>query len=133
MSEGNIIGTLRIGLIGSGFVAKFHVEALLSVRHVTVSGIYSPNAKHRDALAQRVNELELGPCRAFPSLEAMLLSGEVQAVWILSPNDTRLETMREISSPRRDGQDEARRSCLREAASAHARRGARNAASRRGR
>jgi predicted dehydrogenase len=97
MSEANFIGTLRIGLIGSGFVAKFHVEALLSVRHVTVSGIYSPNAKHREALAQRVNELELGPCQAFPSLEAMLLSGAVEAVWILSPNDTRLETMREIS------------------------------------
>jgi ornithine cyclodeaminase/alanine dehydrogenase-like protein (mu-crystallin family) len=38
------IPTLRIGLIGSGFIANFHLQALLSVRHVTVSGVYSPSA-----------------------------------------------------------------------------------------
>jgi predicted dehydrogenase len=66
------------------------------VRHVTVAGIYSPNAAHREALAAKANALELGPCRAFPTLEAMLISGEVDAVWIGVPNFARLETMREI-------------------------------------
>jgi len=28
-------------LIGSGFIAKFPLQALTSVRHVTVAGIYS--------------------------------------------------------------------------------------------
>jgi len=65
MSEAKIIETLRVGLIGSGFVAKFHVEALVAVRHVTVAGIHSPNAAHREALARRVNELDLGPCQSF--------------------------------------------------------------------
>jgi hypothetical protein len=32
------IPTLRIGLIGSGFIANFHLQALLSVRHVIVLG-----------------------------------------------------------------------------------------------
>jgi predicted dehydrogenase len=96
MSEGRDIGRLRIGLIGSGFIAKFHVEALVSVRHVIVSGIYSPGADHREKLAAEVNARELGPCRAFPSLEAMLTSGDVDAVWILAPNDVRLPIMREI-------------------------------------
>jgi predicted dehydrogenase len=96
MSYTKIIGTLRIGLIGSGFVANFHVEALVSVRHVTVAGVYSPNAAHREALARKVKELELGPCAAFASLEAMLVSGAVDAVWILGPNDTHLATMRDI-------------------------------------
>jgi len=87
---------LRIGMIGSGFIANFHLQALVSVRHVTVAGIYSPNAAHREALAAKANALELGPCRAFPTLEAMLISGEVDAVWIGVPNFARLETMREI-------------------------------------
>jgi len=90
------IPRLRIGMIGSGFIANFHLQALVNVRHVTVAGTYSPNAAHRAALAAKANALELGPCRAFPSLEAMLLSGEVDAVWIGVPNFVRLETMREI-------------------------------------
>jgi predicted dehydrogenase len=96
MPEPNAIKTLRIGLIGSGFIAKFHVEALVAVRHVTVSGVYSPTAAHRESLTRRIEELELGPCAAFPSLEAMLTSGTIDALWILAPNDTRVATMREI-------------------------------------
>jgi predicted dehydrogenase len=90
------VSNLRIGLIGSGFIAKFHLQALQSVRHVTVSGVYSPTATNREALARAANAMELGPCRAFASLEAMLISGEVDAVWIGVPNFARLATMREI-------------------------------------
>ena len=96
MNDNAPIATLRIGLIGSGFIAKFHLQALLSVRHATVAGVYSPTAAHRKALAAEANALELGPCRAFLSLEAMLLSGEVDALWIGVPNFCRLDTMREI-------------------------------------
>ena len=96
MNDNAPIAALRIGLIGSGFIAKFHLQALLSVRHATVAGVYSPTAAHREALAAEANALELGPCRAFPSLEAMLLSGEVDALWIGVPNFCRLDTMREI-------------------------------------
>ena len=90
------IATLRIGLIGSGFITNFHLQALVSVRHVTVAGVYSPTAAHREALAAKANALELGPCRPFASLEAMLISGEIDAVWIGVPNFARLDTMREI-------------------------------------
>ncbi len=38
------IARLRIGLIGFGFIANFHLQALLSVRHVSVAGVYSPTA-----------------------------------------------------------------------------------------
>jgi predicted dehydrogenase len=96
MNDNAPSATLRIGLIGSGFIAKFHLQALLSVRHATVAGVYSPTAAHREALAAEANALELGPCRAFLSLEAMLLSGEADALWIGVPNFCRLDTMREI-------------------------------------
>lgn len=83
MNEAKAIGKLRIGLIGAGFIARFHVQAMVSVRHAIISGVYGLSAAQREALAQEVNALELGPCRAFASLEAMLTSGEVDAVWIL--------------------------------------------------
>jgi predicted dehydrogenase len=87
---------LRIGMIGAGFIANFHLQALLSVRHVTVAGVYSPNAARREAAAAKANALDLGRCRPFASLEAMLISGEIDAVWIGVPNFARLDTMREI-------------------------------------
>ena len=89
---------LRIGFVGAGFIANFHLDALVAVRNVEVTGVSSPGEVRREALAQKARDLGLGPCRAWPSLEAMLCSGEVDAVWILSPNHCRLEVMREIAA-----------------------------------
>lgn len=88
--------TLRIGFIGSGFIARFHLQALTSVRNCRVTGIFSTTPERREATAALANELGLGPCRAFGSIADMVTSGEIDALWILSPNDTRLEAMREI-------------------------------------
>ena len=90
------LDTLRIGFVGAGFIANFHLDALVAVRNVLVTGVYSPGAERRDALAEKARSLGLGPCRSFDSLEAMLTSGEIDAVWIANPNHTRLATMREI-------------------------------------
>jgi predicted dehydrogenase len=89
-------GPLRIGLIGSGFIAGFHLDALLGVRDVVVAGVFSPTPAHREALAQRADAMGLGPCRAYGSVGELASSGEVDAVWILGPNDTRLDHMRAI-------------------------------------
>jgi len=61
-----------------------------------IAGVVNPTTARAEALAKEINALELGPCAAFPSIEAMLTSGEVDAVWILAPNDARLPIMREI-------------------------------------
>ena len=88
--------TLRIGFIGAGFIANFHLEAMVAVRNVRVAGIFSPGAEKREAAAAKAEALGLGPCTAFGSIEAMLASGEIDALWILAPNHSRLETMRTI-------------------------------------
>ncbi|MDI3341486.1 MAG: Gfo/Idh/MocA family oxidoreductase [Sphaerobacter sp.] len=90
------VDPLRIGLLGSGFIANFHLQALLGVRHVQVAGVYSPTPARRDALVAKANAMGLGPCRAFDSVEALAASDEIDAIWILGPNFTRLEQMRAI-------------------------------------
>ena len=90
------IETLRIGMIGSGFIAKFHLQALVGVRNAVVSGVYSPTADRREAFAQATNDMDLGPCTAFSSVAAMVTSGSVDAIWILAPNFVRLQIMQEI-------------------------------------
>ncbi len=55
---------LGIGFIGSGFVAKFHLQAWRGVRDADVLGVYSPNAKHAEATAALARELRVGNCAA---------------------------------------------------------------------
>lgn len=92
----NDIDTLRIGFVGSGFIARFHLQAMTAVRNCRVAGVYSTTPERREATAALANDLGLGPCRAYASIAEMLGSGEIDALWILSPNDRRLEAMREI-------------------------------------
>ena len=87
---------LRVGFQGSGFIAGFHVEAMLGVRNVQIAGVYSPTAAHRDTFARKVDDAGLGPCRAYESLEAMAADDEIDAIWLLGPNDSRVAAMRTI-------------------------------------
>ncbi len=96
MSEIEVPPVLRIGCIGSGFIAHFHLQALMSVRNVEVTGVFSPTKAHRQALASAVRNMELGSCIAHASLESMITAPDIDALWILSPNNTRLNVMREI-------------------------------------
>jgi predicted dehydrogenase len=88
---------LRLGFIGSGFIGHFHLQAMIGVRNVEISGVYSPQAAHREKLAQAVADAELGRCTAHDSLESLVRAPDVDALWILSPNFTRLEVMQTIS------------------------------------
>jgi predicted dehydrogenase len=95
--------TLRIGMVGSRFIAHFHLQALLGVRNVRVAGVYSPTAANRERLALRANALGLGPCTAHSSLEDLIGAGDVDALWILAPNDRRLDVMRTVHRLRTSG------------------------------
>ncbi|MBC7704577.1 MAG: Gfo/Idh/MocA family oxidoreductase [Rhodoferax sp.] len=91
-----VLPALRVGLIGTGFIAAFHLQSMVGVRNVTIGGVYSRSVERRTRIAQQARALGLGPAQVFESLQSMLMSGEVDAVWLLTPNDTRLEIMREI-------------------------------------
>ena len=87
---------LRIGLVGSGFIAQFHLRSMLGVRNVEVTAVYSRSAENRQRIVDLVAELELGHCTSYDKLEALVQADNVDAVWILSPHDTRLGVMQTI-------------------------------------
>ena len=64
MAQRKPLKTLRIGMIGAGFIARFHLESFTGVRNCAITGVYSPTKESRSALAARANELGLGPCTA---------------------------------------------------------------------
>ena len=96
MAQRKPLKTLRIGMIGAGFIARFHLESFTGVRNCAITGVYSPTKESRSALAKRANELGLGPCAAHASLDKLIAAKDVDALWILSPNDTRVATMQAI-------------------------------------
>ena len=75
---------LGIGFIGSGFIARFHLQSLLSVRDADVRGIWSPNAAHARATAKYARTLDVGDARTYRSITAMVRDPAIQAVWICS-------------------------------------------------
>lgn len=87
---------LRVGFVGTGFIAHFHLKSLVGVRNVEVTGVFSPTAEHRARFAREVEELDLGTCRVHDSLESLVTADAVDAIWILSPNYTRMEVMRTL-------------------------------------
>ena len=97
MAKKKTLNILRIGFIGAGFIARFQLESFTGVRNCTITGVYSPTKASRSSLAKRANELGLGPCKVHNSLNALINSKDVDALWILSPNYVRIETMKAIN------------------------------------
>ncbi|WDZ80206.1 Gfo/Idh/MocA family oxidoreductase (plasmid) [Ensifer adhaerens] len=95
--------TLRVGFVGSGFIAHFHLKSMIGVRNVEVTGVFSRKPENRDRFAKEVEALGLGACRTHESLEALLTADDVDAIWILSPNYTRLDVMRSLHKAIKDG------------------------------
>jgi len=90
---------LRIGMIGAGFVARFHERALRSVRNVELAGIYA--MKGAEALAQIAKQDRLGDTRVYGSIGE--LAKAVDVICVFAPNFARLDMMREIARAVEDG------------------------------
>jgi len=84
---------LKIGMIGAGFVARFHERALRSVRNVEFAGVYA--LKGAEGLAQLARQDGLGDTRAYDSIAE--LAKAVDVICIFAPNFARVEMMQEIA------------------------------------
>jgi predicted dehydrogenase len=91
--------TLRYGIVGSGFVAQFHLRALESVRGVEVAGLTSRTPPH--ALAASARARGLGDARVFESVHEMAMNVDVIAVF--NANSSRVAVMEEIAVAVGDG------------------------------
>lgn len=87
---------LRVGFVGTGFIAQFHLKSLVGVRNIDVVGVYSRSNEKREHFVNLAEELGLGACKNHDSLESLLGDPTLDAVWILSPNYTRLDIMRTL-------------------------------------
>ncbi len=84
--------TLKLGIVGAGFVANFHLRALRQVRSVEVAGVYSPAGA--EALSATVKKWGLGAGVVYATIEEMV--SHVDAIAVYAPNYARLEIVERI-------------------------------------
>jgi len=87
---------LRVGFIGAGFVAKFHARAFTMVRNAVITSVFSRTAESAKSLASYIEELGLPRPRTYTDLHEFLSSRELDAVWVLVPNNLRVEVTKAI-------------------------------------
>src|SRR2546427_405711 len=87
---------LGIGIIGSGFNARFHLKAFVGVRDADIRGIWSPNTNNSADAANLAHSLEVGEPKLYASIRDMVADPGIDAVWLCGPNHTRVENIEEI-------------------------------------
>jgi len=94
---------LGVGFIGSGFNARFHIQAWRGVRDGEVRGVWSPNAKNAASAAALARQLDVGEAKAYRSITEMVADPNIDAIWLTGPNHTRVENVEEIVKAIRSG------------------------------
>ena len=87
---------LGVGFIGSGFNARFHMQAFRGVRDADVLGVWSPNRKNAASAAAFARELDVGAARAHRSITDLVADPAIDAIWLTGPNQARIENVEEI-------------------------------------
>ncbi len=97
---------LGVGFVGAGFIANFHIRSWVSIRDADILGIVDKRPQRAEEAAALARQLRLGDARAFASIAEMVADPGIDAIWILSPNFTRLEVMEEIVQALESGRGE---------------------------
>ena len=76
----------RVCLVGAGYIAQAHADALRTLPNVQISAVVDPNLDRASGLAKRV-----GGAAAFESVEAALAAAAIDCAHVLVPPNLHLE------------------------------------------
>jgi len=97
---------LGVGFIGGGFIGRFHIRSWESVRHGDINAICDKSMEAAEEAAALVKQLKVGEPKVYDNVTDMVADPNVDAIWILAPNFTRLEIMEEIVNAIESGKGE---------------------------
>jgi len=95
---------LGVGFIGGGFSARFHIRSWVGVRDGDALGVYDPDPKRAEEAAALARRLNVGEAKTYRSITEMASDPKIDAIWICSPNYTRIEVMEEIVQAQQKGE-----------------------------
>ncbi|MBM3789061.1 MAG: Gfo/Idh/MocA family oxidoreductase [Acidobacteria bacterium] len=88
---------LGVGIVGAGFVARFHIRSWIGVRGADIRGVFAPSGRRAREACALANSLGVGDAKPFRSIAEMAADPSIDALWICAPNYTRSEVMEEIA------------------------------------
>ena len=98
---------LGIGFIGGGFITRFHIQSLISVRNVDVMGVMSRTKSSAEESAALAKNIGVGnDAKAYDSITEMIADPNIDALWVFAPNFSRIETFEEIADAISSGKGE---------------------------
>src|SRR5438128_12523635 len=87
---------LGVGFIGSGFNARFHLQAFRAIRDADILGVWSPNKKNAASAAEYARKLDVGDAKSYASITDMVADPAIDAIWLTGPNQARIENVEEL-------------------------------------
>lgn len=87
---------LGVGIIGAGFVGRFHIQSWQGIRNADIRGVCSRTMAKAESAAALARELDVGEAVAFDDVRAMVRDPAIDAVWICVPNHVRIPVMEAI-------------------------------------
>lgn len=98
---------LGVGIVGAGFIGHFHVTSFRGVRDADIVAVASRTTSAASELAAKAEALGVGAdVAAYDDVAAMVRDPRVDAVWVLVPNQVRLETVQKICAEAIEGRAE---------------------------
>jgi len=86
------MSTIKLGIVGAGFVAHFHARAIQQVRSMEIAGVTALDKA--ESLSAFVKKHNLGAGTVYPNIAEMAENVDVIAVYV--PNFARLATVEQI-------------------------------------
>ena len=108
MSHHSAKPNLGVGIIGGGFIARFHIKSFVGVRDADILGVFDPDMKRAREACALARSVGVSEAKPYASITAMAADPAIGALWICAPNFTRLEVMEEIAHAVLSGKAELR-------------------------
>ena len=90
--------TLGVGILGAGFIGHFHVDSFRGVRNGDVVAVSSRRLHKAEELARKAEEIGVGfDVAAYDDVVELVRDPRVDAIWVLTPNFTRVGVVKAIT------------------------------------
>ncbi|MDO5495472.1 MAG: Gfo/Idh/MocA family oxidoreductase [bacterium] len=106
MAERKVLG---VGILGAGFIGHFHARSWQGVRDADIVAVASRTRSSAEELAEEVSRLGVGSdVSVWGDAAELAQDPRVEAVWVLVPNDVRVETVAAICAEVKAGRSAVR-------------------------
>lgn len=87
---------LGVGFVGAGFMSNLHAISWQGVRHADIRGVVGKRKRRLEKFANLCRDTRVGEPKIYKDVSEMVKDPKIDAIWIASPNYTRIPIMEKI-------------------------------------